>query len=165
LLGNDAGTNAATVERPYRDLLAEVLTYQADEMLAPWATHFYKVTRSYWPGLFHCYDHPGIPRTNNDLEHYFGTARHHERRATGQKRPTTVVAVRGAVRVVAAVATQVRSFAPADLRPANLERWQDLRAELEERHERRRASRRFRHDPAAYLAPLEDELLRESLPS
>lgn len=165
LLGNDAGTDAATVETAYRALLVEVLTAQADDTLAPWATHFYKVTRNYWRGLFHCYDHPEIPRTNNDLEHFFGAARHHERRATGQKRPTTAVAVRGAVRVVAAVATQVTSFAAADLRPADLERWQRLRAELEGRHERRRAARRFRRDPAAYLAPLEAELLREGLPS
>ena len=29
-------------------------------------THFLKVTRSYRSGLFHCYDDPAIPRTNND---------------------------------------------------------------------------------------------------
>ena len=165
VLANPDGTDAATVETTYRDLLAEVLLFQADEALAPWATHFYKVTRNYWPGLFHCYDRPEIPRTNNDLEHYFGTARHHERRATGQKRPTAALAVRGAVRVVAAVATQVKTFAAIDLRPANREQWQRLRAELEGRHERRRASRRFRRDPAGYLATLEAQLLRGSLPA
>ncbi|MDQ5852016.1 MAG: ISNCY family transposase, partial [Chloroflexota bacterium] len=150
-------------ETSYRGLLAEVLASQADDALAPWATHFYKVTRNYWPGLFHCYDQPEIPRTNNDLEHYFGTARHHERRATGQKRPTTAVAVQGAVRVVAAVASQGTIFTAADLRPSDLEPWQRLRAELEGRHERRRAFRRFRRDPAAYLATLEAQLLRERL--
>jgi hypothetical protein len=31
--------------------------------------HFLKVTRSYWSGLFHCYEVEGLPRTNNDLEH------------------------------------------------------------------------------------------------
>ncbi|MBW4640564.1 MAG: hypothetical protein KME05_20510 [Gloeocapsa sp. UFS-A4-WI-NPMV-4B04] len=35
--------------------------------------HFLKVTASYWSGLFHCYSVPGLPRTNNDLEHIFGT--------------------------------------------------------------------------------------------
>ena len=29
---------------------------------------FLKVTRSYWPGLFRCYDTADLPRTNNDLE-------------------------------------------------------------------------------------------------
>jgi hypothetical protein len=137
VLANPDEADAATVERAYRDLLAEALTAQADDALAPWATHFYKVTRNYWPGLFHCYDRPEIPRTNNDLEHYFGTARHHERRATGQKRPPAAVAVRGSVRVVAAVASQVMHFAAVDLRPADLEQWHSLRAELEGRHARR----------------------------
>lgn len=46
--------------------------------------HFLKVTRSYWSGLFHCYDIQGLPRTNNDLEHIFGQWRHHQRRCTGR---------------------------------------------------------------------------------
>lgn len=153
------------MELAYRDLLAKVLTFQADEALAPWATHFYKVTRNYWSGLFHCYDQPEIPRTNNELEQYFGTARHHERRATGQKRPTAAVAVRGAVRVVAAVATQGTSFEGIDLRPGDIAHWQRLRAALEGRQERQRMSRRFRRDPAGYLATLEAQLLQESLPT
>jgi uncharacterized membrane protein YgcG len=47
--------------------------------------HFVKVSRSYEPGLFHCYDVPDLPRTNNDLEHLFGSHRYHERRASGRK--------------------------------------------------------------------------------
>ncbi len=144
----------------YRGMVEEVLTHQADPAVAAWATHFYKVTRRYWRGLFHCYDDPAIPRTNNDLEQYFGAARHHERRATGQKRPTSAVAVRGAVRVVAAVATYVTLWSARDLRPADVTAWRRLRAELEARHERRRVQRRFRRDPAAYLATLEGLLLQ-----
>jgi hypothetical protein len=33
---------------------------------------FLKVTRSYWPGLLHGYEVEGLPRTNNDLEQFFG---------------------------------------------------------------------------------------------
>lgn len=47
--------------------------------------HFLKVTASYWSGLFSCYRVPGLPRTNNDLEHIFGTLRHHHRRCTPYK--------------------------------------------------------------------------------
>jgi hypothetical protein len=165
VLANAAGADAATVERAYRDVLAQVLTHQTDPAVAAWATHFYRVTRSYWRGLFHCYDRPEIPRTNNDLEHYFGTARHHERRVTGQKRPTSAVMVRGPVRVVAAVATQVTRFAAADLRPRDLAQWRRLRATLEGRHERRRLQRRFRRDPATFLAGLEHQLLQLGLPA
>lgn len=54
-----------------------------------------------------CYEVADVPRTNYDLEHYFGTARHLERRATGRKAASPAMVVRGAVRVVAAVATQL----------------------------------------------------------
>ena len=113
------------------------------------------MTHTYWSGLFHCYDDPRIPRTNNALEQYFGTARHHERRATGRKRQPAAVAVRGAVRVVAAVATQLTAVSAPDLRPRDLAAWHAVRARVEARHERRRTARRFRRDPAAYLAALE----------
>ncbi len=147
------------MEAALRDVLAEVLTYQEDAALAEWATHVYRVTRTYWPGLFHCYADPTIPRTNNELEQYFGAARHHERRATGRKRPPAAVAVRGAVRVVAAVATQAAEVPAAELRPRDVAAWRAMRGRLEVRHARRRAARRFRRDPAAYLAALEARLL------
>ena len=84
VLANAEQAPGARVEASYRALLEEVLKAKSDERVAEWATTFYKVTRSYWRGLFHCYDMPEVPRTNNDLEQYFGTARHHERRATGR---------------------------------------------------------------------------------
>jgi hypothetical protein len=33
--------------------------------LAIVVTHFVRVTRNYWPGLFHCNAVPDLPRTNN----------------------------------------------------------------------------------------------------
>ena len=159
VLAKPEGSAAEAAEAALRGVLADVVTYQHDPDLGAWATHVYRVTRTYWPGLFHCYDDPAIPRTNNDLEQYFGTARYHERRATGRKQPPAAVAVRGAVRVVAAVATQVVEVAASELRPRELAAWQAIRARLEARHARRRASRRFRRDPAAYLAILEAHLL------
>lgn len=67
--------------------------------------HFLKVTRSYAPGLFHCYDLEDLPRTNNDLEQLFGRWRHHQRRCTGRKAAPASVVVRGSVQIVAAIAT------------------------------------------------------------
>ena len=164
VLANEEAADAARVEAQYRALLEEVVKAKSDENVVAWATTFYKVTRSYWPGLFHCYDLPEVPRTNNDLEQYFGAARHHERRATGHKRATSALVVRGSVRVVAAVATPLGAWTAQELRPASVEAWRELRAKLEARHESRRAARRFRRDPAAYLANLEDALLHASLP-
>jgi hypothetical protein len=44
-----------------------------------------KVSRSYAPGLFHTYDVPGLPRTNNDRESEFRNLNRRLLRTTGQK--------------------------------------------------------------------------------
>jgi hypothetical protein len=133
--------------------------------LGPAVDQFLKVTQSYWPGLFHCYAVPDLPRTNNDLEQFFGAARYHERRATGRKGAAPGLVLRGSVRVVVAVATRTRRFAGADLRPRDHSQWQQLRRTLEYRHAARRAQLRFRRDSAAYLTALEDQFLQLTLPS
>ena len=46
--------------------------------------HVIKVADSYWPGLFHTYDHPEIPRTTNDIEGFFGSVKHALRTTTGR---------------------------------------------------------------------------------
>jgi hypothetical protein len=50
--------------------------------------HLDKVSRSYWSGLFHCYDVPGLPRTNNELESRFRDTGRRLLRTTGQKGQT-----------------------------------------------------------------------------
>ncbi len=165
LLANAEQRSVADLRQAYADLLAE-MTAQRETLptLAPAIAHFLKVTASYWPGLFQCYTVPDLPRTNNDLEQYFGAARYQERRATGRKSAAAGLVVRGPVRVVAAVATGLHPFTGADLRPHDLAQWQAVRQSVEYRHEARRAQRRFRRAPAAYLAQCEDLLLQLSLP-
>jgi len=53
--------------------------------LSEFSLHLDKVSQSYWPGLFHCYDVPGVPRTNNELESHFRETRRRLLRTTGQK--------------------------------------------------------------------------------
>ncbi len=127
-------------------------------------THFLKVTDSYWPGLFHCYDIPHLPRTNNDLEQLFGSTRHHERRCTGRKAASPSLVLRGSVRIVAGLGTRHRRFQGKELAPGSLETWQTLRAGLERRRHTRTLRQRFRRDPEAYLRQLEALLLKSTLP-
>jgi Transposase, Mutator family len=47
--------------------------------------HLGKVSQHYWPGLFHCYDVPGLPRTNNAIESLFRDTGRRVLRITGQK--------------------------------------------------------------------------------
>ena len=148
------------------DLLAEMRDGHATVgSLRSAVAHFLKVSASYWPGLFHCYDVPGLPRTNNELEQYFGSARYHQRRASGRVHACAATVVRGSVRVLAATASRCYILGEYELRHPNLERWAGLRRSLDSRQEARRQQGRFRKDPAAYLAALEAGLLKPSLPS
>ena len=161
VLANHDEQPAAQVQARYQDLLAQLAAQrEAAGPLAPAIDHFHKVTASYAPGLFHTYDVPGLTRTNNDLEQFFGMARYHQRRASGRKRPAASTVLRGAVRVIAAVVTRQHRLPGAALRPPSLAHWRALRQHLTQRQETRRAQRRFRHDPAAYLAKLEADLLK-----
>jgi hypothetical protein len=113
--------------------------------------HFVEISENFAPGLFQCYDVPDLPRTNNDLEHGFGIARAHERRATGRRGAIPGVVVRGSVRLMAVVMTQREDLQAADLQPTNYQTWRQLRTQLRYREEARRQQSRFRKDPAAYL--------------
>jgi Transposase, Mutator family len=53
--------------------------------LSAFGRHLDKVSRSYWPGLFHCYDVLSLPRTNNELESHFRDTSRRLLRTTGQK--------------------------------------------------------------------------------
>lgn len=131
-----------------------------------WAVpHFLKVTKSYWPGLFRCYEAAELPRTNNDLEQCFGSMRYHERRASGRKGAAPGFVVRGQVRLLAAVATRTWEVRAEELRPVDVAAWRELREALDERQEARRRQLRFRRDPQAYLRILEERLLKPSLPT
>ena len=165
ILANDEKLSAAGVRQTYETLLTEMeYTPTTSEPLATMLSVFCKVTTSYWSSLFHCYDVADLPRTNNELEQYFGSARHYERRATGRKQASPAVVVRGAVRMTASVASRLHPFSGAELCPADLTRWRALRSELNHRHEARRMQRRFRTSPESYLVALEEKLSKERLP-
>src|SRR4051812_32405814 len=95
-----------------------------------------------------CYAVPGLPRTNNDLEHLFGAQRYHERRASGRKAASPATVLRGEVRLIAATATRLRPPAVRELGRVSRERWT-----------------RFRRNPDAYLAAFEQQAGQSALPT
>ncbi len=166
ILTNEPGHDAPGVRRRYRALLGAMVRHR--HTLGPLAEaveHFAKVTASYWPGLFCCYDLEDLPRTNNALEQLFGSHRHHQRLATGRHAASPMLVVRGQVQLVAAVSTRSRLPDPRELQPASVEDWQRLRAHLHQRQHRRAARTRFRRNPEIFLAHLEEQLLQPALPA
>jgi hypothetical protein len=168
LLENKSERPAREVRRGLSGLLSKIRTaaeQAKDTVVAEQLRLFVKVTKHWWGGLFHCYDSPDIPRTNNDLEHLFGSHRYHERRASGRKQASPGLVVQGSVRVVASLATRLRPEEGLRLRAGYVDDWRRLRAELDKRRESRRKQRRFRRDPATYLSHLEERCLQASLPT
>jgi hypothetical protein len=165
ILRNKKGLDAVGVRRRYRGLIAAIARHRRKAgRLADEFAHFLKVTRSYWPGLFRCYGVAGLPRTNNDLEQFFGSYRHHERRCSGRKVACPGTVVRGSVRLVAAAATRLRPIEAADLVPSDPAAWRALRQGLTRRQAVRTLGRRFRRDPVGYLNSLEEALIKGVVP-
>jgi hypothetical protein len=166
ILTNAKSLDGDSVKRRFRALLGAMAHHQnrSAPSLSAMLAHFQKVTQSYWSGLFHCYHLSDLPRTNNDLEQFFGAHRHHERRATGRKAASPALVLRGAVRMAACAATRLRPFEGQELAPEKLQDWKALRHKLESRRQQRVCRYRFRRHPDAYLQSLEKELLQLILP-
>jgi hypothetical protein len=167
LLRNRAKRSAAEVRRRLSRILSDTRRAAAQTEVAELRQqlrHFIKVTQSWRPGLFHCYKSADLPRTNNDLEHLFGSHRYHERRASGRKGASPGLVVMGSVRIVAGLATRLRPNEGFALPSGYVDRWRETRAGLNKRREARRQQRRFRRAPLTYLQKLEDLALKLSLP-
>ncbi len=169
ILDNPKRLPGFVVRWAYQGFLADLARLRSqpstDPQVMAAAHHFLKVSQSYGAGLFFCYDQADLPRTNNDLEQYFGAYRYHQRRASGRKVGGASMVLRGSVRLVACAVTRHRPVAAEDLCPPSLQDWRKLRQQLEQRQETRRQQRRFRRDQEAYLAAVEARLLMSTLPT
>ena len=166
ILNNHDDEDATTVQRRFNGLVGAMARHRDRAgSLSEAIAHFGTVTRSYRLGLFHCYGVPDLPRTNNDLAHEFGSQRYHERRATGRKTASPAVVLRGEARLIAAVATRQHPPSGADLGRVDRTRWNELRCRLGQRRQARILRTRFRRNPDAYLAELEQKVSQLTLPS
>jgi hypothetical protein len=166
VLSNHEQQSGQAVRERYEAFLLTMREQQASlGPLSEAITEFLKVTQSYWPGLFQCYDVADLPRTDNELEQCFGSVRYSERRASGRRGAIAGLVVRGPVRVLTALALRRQCFLPRALVLKDPEAWYAMREQLTFRREARRKQLRFRKDPAVYLAALEDILLKIGLPS
>jgi hypothetical protein len=77
ILKNEEDLLVEQLRREYRYLLSEMSSRREEAKdLSGAVSLFLKVTKSYWKGLLQSYRYPQgtLPRTNNDLEHCFGSA-------------------------------------------------------------------------------------------
>jgi hypothetical protein len=166
LLKNEAGLAGPAIRRRLRRLLGAMRREAGRQPgLSAGPKHFVKVSKSYEPGLFPCYEAEGLPRTNNGLEQLFGSHRYHERRSSGRKVASPGLVVRGRVRLVSGLMTRLGEVSGEELAPEDVTEWRELREQLQRRREVRTQGRRFRRDPEAYLRQLEGMIPKSGLPS
>jgi hypothetical protein len=78
--------SAAQVQKALFDYLEQIKIISKNKPgLQPFFRTIQKTTSSYAPGLFHCYDLPDLPRTNNARESDFRDLNRRLLRTTGQK--------------------------------------------------------------------------------
>lgn len=132
--------------------------------LGPAVGHFVKVSRSYRPGLFARHGPADLPRTTDGPEQLVGSHRYHERRAPGREGASPALVLRGGARLIAAPAARLRGVSAAGPAAADPGEWRKLRAELEERRQRRVDRHRFRRNPDGYLRGPEAKLNQSASP-
>lgn len=136
------------VKLPQDDDLAEI-----DQAMAQ---HIITTFRNRWWGLFVCYDFPGLPPTNNDLESFFSQLKTNQRRITGHKSVNSFVLRYG---VYAAFVDRSESKADllARLRQVDQDAYQRERQQLQSILSERREYHRFCHNLDKVVQKLEVE--------
>lgn len=152
-------------EAPDRPLSAEVrdrLNAYLDRLdrrtdlsapLIEFREHLRALTERYAPGLFHCYDIPGLPRTNNDLESVFGRARRQTLRTSGPHHAQQRLHEEGAWLLFDLVSNEHEQL--DRLQRVSLDDWREEQQRIREHRATFTDDRRFRREPSGYLAELE----------
>jgi hypothetical protein len=114
------------------------------------------VLRRLGDGLYHCYVVVGLPRTDNDLEHFYRQLKAGERRATGHRRSDAFVVRVGGFAAYAAAASALSEQAlRVQLAAVPAATYQTCRAALYATQERQTKMHRFHLRPTCYLSALE----------
>ena len=148
----------ARVEGCLEELTAQCRAGPIAVWLQPKVAYLVTVLRRLGHGLYHCYDVPGLPRTDNDMEQFYRRVKTEQRRSTGRKRAAAFVVRVGGFAVYAtatatSAVTETTLLAQLSAVPAN--QWQAERVTLRATQDRQATMRRFRLRRGAYLANLE----------
>jgi hypothetical protein len=157
---DEQSASGARVREQVEEVLQEISTAIEQGIIPLWLqeqmAHLVSLLQRLGDQLYHCYDVPGLPRTNNDLEHFYRQLKCSERRITGHKRSDTFVVRVGGFAVYAVVAgDKAETALEEQLAGVTADAWQRERAMLRAIQERQVKMRRFHLHRSAYLADLE----------
>lgn len=145
--------NSQQVRREVEDLLSQCRF----DKLQPAQTALYSAAQRLWkkwgPDLLHCYDIPGLPPDNTQLEALFGPLRRHQRRIWGQ-RSTAPLRALGPYQVLFLAESEEDLL--AQMCQVSPEAYRGHRRHLDANEDPRRHLRRLHHDPAEAMRELLD---------
>jgi hypothetical protein len=148
---SDSKTVQRELEKMISDLVQQPNLYPLTRRLVH---KWHSMSEAWLPDILHCYDVPGLPRSNLDLESTFGTLRRDQRRISGRKETTPLrVFGPGEISLLALDEEEVLPLlqsVPAD------EYWSQRRLQ-EEREEPRRWLTRLHRDPVQALAQVDEQ--------
>jgi len=120
------------------------------------AQHIMTTFRNRWWGLFVCYDVPGLPSTNNDLESFLGRLKTNQRRITGRKSVNSFVLRYGAYATFIDL-SESKTDLLARLRQVDRVAYQRERQQLQRILTERQDYHRFCHNLDTVVQELEAE--------
>jgi hypothetical protein len=155
-LETDASTpGSETVQRELETMFADL---EQQSQRCPLARRLARRWRamcpSWLPGILHCYDIPGLPRSNLDLESTFGTLRRDQRRTSGRKETTPIrIFGPGAITLFALDDEEILPL----LQSVPPDTYWSQRRQQEEREEPRRWLTRLHRDPTRALSQVDEQ--------
>ena len=144
-----------TVQQELESMFAELTQQSKTCPLAGRLERRWRSMSQTWlPGILHCYDIPGLPRSNLDLESTFGTLRRGQRRTSGRKE-TSPVRIFGPGEIVL-LSVKDQDILPL-LQSVPAEVYWSQRRRQEEREEPHRWLTRLHRDPVRALAQVDQQ--------
>jgi hypothetical protein len=137
-------------------LLKWVEQTYTEESDQPMVSNLKSYTNGFWKGLFTCYDHPHVPRTNNDHERFFRKTKTRHRRMTGLRSWNEYIVRSGEFVVFVDDALRQKDIL-SRLQSVSYEVFHAERQRWSERLEETTKRRRFRRNPAKYLKEAENK--------
>ncbi|MED4600675.1 hypothetical protein P9314_08160 [Paenibacillus validus] len=113
-------------------------------------------TKGFWKGLFSCYDHSHLPRTNNDHERFFRQTKTRHRRMTGRRSWNEYILRNGEYVVLVDDALRQKDLSDR-LSLVSYENYKQQKQHWNNRLKESVLRRRFRKNPLAYLQELENK--------
>jgi hypothetical protein len=112
------------------------------------------MSKTWLPDILHCYDIPGLPRSNLDLESVFGKLRRAQRRSSGRKETTPLrIFGSGEIVLLSLDNDEILPF----IQSVSKDAYWSQRRRQEEREEPRRWLTRLHQDPALALAQVDEQ--------